>query len=434
MSSKLRNKVWPFELWLFGIAVAAAVGLPVRAQAIDELPSIQIAYEDRKAKITFFGTLLSAESVNGPWATITDADSPYAVDMAGAHKFYRAGSYGTNSIFSSRSLVALKLAGPLQAHFDMAFAGTPDGIFPPVREKPYFDGTLVMPGLVLPVSLRVRGNSSLQECPFPKLKFKVSQENRPGTPFADAREIKIGTHCAEGGRGSIGRLREQIAAFREVLAYEVLELVDFIAPRVRRVRIEYLDTTPPTNSTTTVGWQLTRDALILEDIEIVAGRLGGRALSETEITELGPGAFDAQLVADMQLLHALLGNWDYSLGSDSRGVWNTEVVELNDGSKLRLVPVAGDFDLASWVTGIARRSAPQDYHPELGEIERETRYELEQIQQRVAPEMYNTARQRFAEKRGIIEAQIALAKIDEQGRANALRHVSAFYEALGTIR
>ena len=431
----MRNKVVPLKLWISGIAiVAVAECLPLEAQVINEKPFVGITFEDRTAKITFTGTLLSSESVDGPWQTITNADTPYSVDMAVARKFYRAGSYGTNSIFSSRALVALNLTGPLQAHFDMAFAGTPDGINPPVREKPYFDGTLLMPGLVLPVSVRVRGNSSLQECPFPKLKFKVSQENRPGTPFADAREIKIGTHCAEGGTGSIGRLRDQIAAYREVLAYEVLELMDFIAPRVRRARIEYHDTTPPTNSSSTVGWQLTRDALILEDIEVVAGRLGGRALSETEITELGPGAFDAQLVADMQLLHALLGNWDYSLGSNNRGVWNTEVVELPDGSKLRLVPVAGDFDLASWVTGMARRSAPQDYHPELGNIERETRYELEQIQQRVAPEMYNIARQRFAEKRGIIEAQIALAKIDEEGRANALRHVFAFYEALGTIR
>jgi hypothetical protein len=118
------------------------------------------------------------------------------------------------------------------------------------------------------------------------------------------------------------------------------------------------------------------------------------ALTETEITELASGTFDGQLVADLQLFHALIGNWDYSLGWDSRGVWNTEVLELTDGTKLRLVPVAGDFDLASWVTGIARRSAPQDYHPELGEIEREIRYELEQIQQRVAPTMFLAARQR----------------------------------------
>jgi hypothetical protein len=229
-------------------------------------------------------------------------------------------------------------------------------------------------------------------------------------------------------------LRDQTATFREVLAYEVLELMGFIAPRVRRARVEYRDTTPPTQSAETVGWQLTRDALILEDIEVVAERLGGRALAETEIAEVDTGAFDGQLVADLQLFHALIGNWDYSLGWDSRGAWNTEVLELAEGTEKRLIPVAGDFDLASWVTGMARRLAPHDYHPELGEIERETRYEIEQIQQRVGPAIFIAARQRFADQRAILESQIVHATVDEEGRANALRHVQAFYDALGAVR
>jgi hypothetical protein len=435
MNSTMRNVVRLMKFWTFGIAVVIAAERPlVKAQTIDEEPSIEIAYENQTATLTFNGILLSADTINGPWNAITNADSPYVVDAAGAQKFYSAGPYGTNSLFSSSSLVTLKLAGPFQAYFDLAYAGMPDGINPPVREKPYFAGTVVMPGFMLPVNIRVRGNSSLQECPFPKLKFKVSREHRPGTPFADAREVKIGTHCAEGGRGTIGRLRDQIAAFREVLAYEVLALSGFVAPRVRRARIDYLDTTPSTNSTSAVGWQITREALVLEDIEVVAERLGGRALSDTETAELGPGDFDAQLSADLQLFHALIGNWDYSLGWDRRGTWNIEVLELADGTKKRFVPVAGDFDLASWVTGISRRFAPHDYHPELGDIERERLYDLEQIQQRVTPAMFVAARQRFVELRTVVESHIITAKVDEEGRANALRHVSAFYGALDAIK
>ena len=81
-------------------------------------------------------------------------------------------------MLSSRTVVEWTLTGPMQAHFNMAFAGMPDGIFPPHREKPYFDGTLKMGELEVPVTLRVRGNSSLQECPFPKLKVKVSVSRR----------------------------------------------------------------------------------------------------------------------------------------------------------------------------------------------------------------------------------------------------------------
>lgn len=432
----IRNRVRSLRWWKFSVAVAGvAEALLVNAPAFEQQPAIGIAFEERGAAITFSGILLAADTLDGPWRVIADAESPYVVaDLADAQKFYRAGPVGTNSIFSSRSLVALGLSGPFQAHFDLAFAGTPDGIIPPVREKPYFDGTLVLPGLTLPVNLRVRGNSSLQECPFPKLKFKVSPTHRPGTPFVDAREIKIGTHCAEGGHGHIGRLRDQTAAFREVSAYEVLALLDFLAPRARRARLEYHDTTPPTNANATVGWRLTREALILEDIEVMAERLGGRVLTETETSALELAAFDPQFAADLQCFHALLGNWDYSLGWDGRGVWNTDVLELTVGTKPRLVPVAGDFDLASWVTGLARRSAPRDYHPELGDIERETRYALEQARQRVAPANFLAARQRFADKRALLESHLASARIDEEGRANALRHVAAFYDALEAVR
>src|SRR5678815_1159100 len=99
MSSNMRNKVVPLKLWISAIAmVAVAECLPVKAQVINEKPFVGIAFEDRTAKITFTGTLLSSDSVNGPWQTITNADTPYSVDMAVARKFYRAGSYGTNSI------------------------------------------------------------------------------------------------------------------------------------------------------------------------------------------------------------------------------------------------------------------------------------------------------------------------------------------------
>jgi hypothetical protein len=416
------------------VLAAGAVCLPLKAPAADGQASIAILREGQRVKIDFAGVLLSADDLGGTWEPVPDADAPHIVAADRAGGYFRAGPYGTNSIFSSTSLVTISVSGPLQAFFDLAYAGTPDGIFPPVRQKPYFEGGVSLAGFALPVSLRVRGNSSLQECPFPKLKFKVAAEHRVGTPFADAREVKIGTHCAEGGRGGIGRLRDQTAAFREVLAYEALRLTGFHAPRVRRARIVYQDTTPPTNEAATVGWRITREALLLEDIEVLAARLGARVLDEVEITQIQPGAFDAQLAADMQFFHALIGNWDYSLAWDSRGVWNTEVLEMADESGKWLVPVAGDFDLASWVTGIARRRAPRDYHPEMGDIERETRYELEQIQKRCPPAVFAAARERFFAVRPALESHLLIVRVDDEGRAIALRHFHAFYDALDLVR
>jgi hypothetical protein len=284
-------------------------------------------------------------------------------------------------------------------------------------------------GFELPIQLRVRGNSSLQECPFPKLKLKVSRQDRADTPFADAREIKIGTHCAEGGEGTIGRLRDQTATFREALAYEVMAQLGFTAPRVRRARIEYRDTSP-TNAPSPTGWELARDAFILEHIEVVGERMGGRALDDEEVVALTDAGFEEDLITALRLLHTLLGNWDYALSADGRELWNTDVIALPSG---QLVPVAGDFDLASWVTEVVRSSAPHDYHPELEDVEREARYGIELIQKESSPEAFENARGQFQFQREAIESHVAEAAVDMAGRANALRHLAAFYDALSVL-
>jgi hypothetical protein len=214
-----------------------------------------------------------------------------------------------------------------------------------------------------------------------------------------------------------------------VLAYEAARTLGFITPRVRRAAIEYTDTTP-TNIAPHGGWQISREALVLDDIEVVGERLGGRALEDEEVAALTNANFSAQLVTDLRFLHALLGNWDYRLSLDGRSLWNTDVLELADGT---LVPVAGDFDLASWVTGFVRVMAPRDYRPELPDIEREAHYQLEQIEAEVAPANYAAARDRFTAKRTALEEQIAAAQIDPAGRTNALLHVTTFFNVLNAV-
>jgi hypothetical protein len=390
-------------------------------------PALSLTREGTNVRLTYTGTLQAAEASNGPWTNVLNAPSPQWFAPTAPLALYRART--SASIFASTNIVNLTLVAPFQENFALAHAGEPDGIFPPVREKPYFDGTLHMTGIDLPVSLRVRGNSSLQECPFPKLKFKVAKDVRAGTPFFDAREVKLGTHCAEGGRGPIGRLREETAAYREALAYETMQILGFITPRVRRAQVDYHDITP-TNHNANGGWQVSRDGFILDDIEVVAERLSGRALDNEELEHLTNANFDVQLLTDLKFFHALLGNWDFKLPADGVGLWNTDVIEFAGGT---LVPVAGDFDLASWVTGIVRVMAPSEYHPELPDADRQPRYELEQLHQSVSPTHFSAARQRFENKRAAIELQISSALIDEPGRTNAQQHVTAFFNALSAV-
>jgi hypothetical protein len=388
---------------------------------------VSIQREETRVRVLFTGTLESAESIEGPWSSVPGAASPYEIPAAEITRFFRARDADGESVFASASAAGLTVEGPLQQHFELALAGLPDGIFPPRREKPWFEGTLHYAGLELPVELRVRGNSSLQECPFPKLKFKLDREHRVGTPFADAREIKIGTHCAEGGEGPVGRLRDQRAAFREALAYEAMATLRFTTPRIRRAVITYFDTSEGSEGRET-GWQVTRHAFLLEDIEVLAERLGGRALSDEEIGKLTDARLDKVLITELHLLHALLGNWDYQLSVDGRWLWNTEVIAFPDGSYL---PVPGDFDLASWVTGVVRRAAPHDYHPEMPDVEREARYRVEQLATSVGAEVFAEAAHRFSTSWHALDQLVAGAAIDAAGRTNAGRHLAAFAAAIG---
>lgn len=392
-------------------------------------PVLSHANSGGQARVDFTGLLQRAESVTGPWFDLTNAPSPFPV-VAESNVFYR--TRGPESIFDRRTVTSLRMEGPFQVYFEKAFAGMPDGIFPPVREKPWFEGevALTAPGLERPVQIRVRGNSSLQECPFPKLKFKVSRSDRAGTPFFNAREIKVGTHCAEGGRGTIGRLRDERATWREALAYEVMAALHFVTPRVRRAEIEYRDTSAATNVQGEAGWTITRKAVLLDDIEVVAERLGGRALDDEEITNLTNANFNVQLIADLRLFHAFLGNWDWLLSADGSDLWNTEVIVFPDG---RYLAVAGDFDLASFVTEEVQLNAPWDYHPELPALERETRWRVETVKRDVSPEVFATGKARFVSERAAIEALVAWALLDEPGRANAQQHIAAFYTALEAV-
>lgn len=399
----------------------------ITTKAASAAPTIAISRQASDARLTFGGILQSAPTPSGQWTDHANEISPLVQTNEGTVRYFR--TRRPEPIFASNSIIALVITGAFQTHFEMAHAGMPDGIFPPARPKPYFDGSLNIAGTVIPVTVKVRGNSSLQECPFPKLKFKVNSQNRKDTPFEGAREVKIGTHCAEGGEGSIGRLRDERAAYREVLAYETMSLLEFAGPRVRRARIHYHDTSS-TNASSETGWTVTRSAMIMDDPEVVGERLGGRALDDEELGELRDANFNPQLITDLQMLHILFGNWDFALSTNGVGLWNTDVIELPGGG---YIPVAGDFDLCSWVTGNVLDSAPHDYRPGQPPLIRRMFWELEQLSASSTGDRFGVAGNRFMQKREAIQAMVAASIVDDEGRANAAQHLSVFYEALFTI-
>jgi hypothetical protein len=53
-------------------------------------PNISVSGNVNAVTVTFIGTLESADSINGPWGTVTGATNPYSVPPTGDMKFYRS--------------------------------------------------------------------------------------------------------------------------------------------------------------------------------------------------------------------------------------------------------------------------------------------------------------------------------------------------------
>ncbi len=342
---------------------------------------------------------------------------------------------GAPSLWGSHGLDELTLEGPFAAAFAAAHAGQPDGVFPPVRHKDPFAGIVRYQDAEgasheLPIELRVRGNSSLLECPFPKLRMTVAKDAVADTPFDGARKLKIGTHCGEGGTGTVGRLREEKATWREAVVYAIAAALDVPTLRARAVHIAYVD---PTASTT-----LIRKAFVFEHVDLLAQRLGGETLDEPEMFEDDPAeVMDAEAIAMVDLLQALVGNWDWGirLGETEIGdpprLRNVDAVVKPDG---HMVPVPDDFDLASIVTGRPRNRFDPLILPDADPLTRQAAgFIASDTGRALSRTTILAARERFRARRGAIEEAVAAASVDDDGREIARAHVDAFYAALDRL-
>ncbi len=255
--------------------------------------------------------------------------------------------------------------------------------------------------------MKLRGYSSLQECSFPKLTIKskipmLAQETQLPKKF------KLGTHCGEhdaNQRGTIGRLRNETAAWREALAYDLARSCGIETLRARKVNVTYkiLGTEPQT---------ITRQGFILEHMDEFSKRKAGTSVDAETTTQFEVGKFDFVAAQRIKYFHALLGNWDWAIETKSEKksstirLWNTEVYARASGE---LVPVPADFDLSSFVTGNLARS--------------------EKIDLQVTAEDKALVEDLLTRKDALLKL-IETAHIDEKGRTNATAHVEAFYAKL----
>ncbi len=339
----------------------------------------------------------------------------------------------TEPWYAARTPIELAFSGPFGDAFEAAHAGRPDGIVHPVRIKDWFTGSITHTlrdgtSHTESLSYAVRGQSSLQECAFPKLKWKFdTRVDDANHSFVGTKKMKIATHCGEEeqANGVIGRLQNEIATYREELVYQLAQLVGITTLQTRPALITYHDT----SSTQAFESPLTRKAFLLEHIDELARRLGAtRVLAENCEETAAPGTDDPSVLR-IKFFHAMVGNWDFNLGTrDDACTHNTELLVLPGGHVL-LVPT--DFDLAALVVGSVRNPESQQDEP----ID-ETNAWLaasEALSKQLAGASESAVRamtDAYYAKREALLAAVDASLADAEGKLNAKLLIHGFFEAL----
>lgn len=99
---------------------------------------------------------------------------------------------------------------------------------------------------VLDIRLEIRGESSLRDCPFPKLKISfTNKEQLKKTPFKSHGTMRLNTHCGPGdekARSGMGRVFNGVGPVREELSYRMVRAMGIETYQTRLAKIRYTDT------------------------------------------------------------------------------------------------------------------------------------------------------------------------------------------------
>jgi hypothetical protein len=210
------------------------------------------------------------------------------------------------------------------------------------HEHPYRSATLAYRDsagnpVTLPAEVRVRGIWRLQNCHFPPLRLRIAKQAADPTVFDRERRPKLVTHCRNSDEF------EQYV-LHEYAIYRMHALVTPVALMSRLARVTYVDSASGKPATT-------RAAVLLEDEDNLAERLGGRVL---EIKGVPAGQLEPFDTFVMSLFQYMIGNTDWSIP----GLHNIQIIEADSATLPRHLALAYDWDFTGLIR--TRYSAP-DY-------------------------------------------------------------------------
>ena len=188
--------------------------------------------------------------------------------------------------------------------------------------------------ITVPVSARVRGNFRLKNCYFPPLKLKFKKQQAAQTVFAGNKSLKLVLPCkTSSDKNELIR--------REYLCYQFYQT---LSPY-------YFNTRLATFELTEISRKKPRNYSLLtffvEDNSLVAKRTGGVV---TEVTGIGPAAFEEKQSVRNDFFQYMIGNADWSAVYQHNS--NTLVVDK------KLIPLSYDFDMSGFVNASYAQAKP----------------------------------------------------------------------------
>lgn len=263
-----------------------------------------------------------------------------------------------NDVFAKSEALPVRIAAPfskLWERFRGGQADPPDPDAGPGYHAPEFSepGQLfvTVEGAEKALDLRVyvRGESSKNDCPFPKLKIDFTdKEQLKKTPFKGHGKFRLNTHCGPGdasARSQMGRVMNGVGPVREELTYRLIRAAGIPTYRTRVLSIRYDDTAANT--------QLDTFGMAMESGNDAAQRFQKMdpPLIPADAVYLDPsearGSTTPENQAEIIVAEAFSGNkdWGGTHNIDSFGAPQAQT----------MFQIAQDFDLGAIVLGdIAR--------------------------------------------------------------------------------
>jgi hypothetical protein len=238
-----------------------------------------------------------------------------------------------------------------------------------------------------------------------------------------------------------GRLANELSPLREAFVYRLLDVAGVATLKARPARVTYVYTDAKEGQTPPQDRPLVRNAVLLEDDDAAAARLGAHGdISEDEFTNARAQFTPADTVR-LIFAEALIGNFDWCLKMtpddkfrcDARHpLWNITAAKTENG---RSRPIVHDFDVSGMVAG--RHPWFNDVFNEAfvesrSQAEVEVVAQLQRTRALFPRSVLDEGRAAFMARKADAYRALDSSTLDSDGRDHARRYMDAFFGAIGS--